>query len=100
MSLEATQRVEVLLGDGGQLLPDKLPHLSDLAGGDELPDDTGHRLRLAALRELLQVGEVDPLAAELDGVETPAAGGLALAAPQVYRGRVDDALSRRMHLCG
>jgi hypothetical protein len=67
VSIEAAKRVEAFPGDGGQRLPDELPHLPDLARGGELPDYTGHRLRLAVLCELLQVGEVDPFAAELDG---------------------------------
>jgi hypothetical protein len=63
MSPEATQRVETFLRGGSQRLPDKLSHPTDLASGGPLPDNTGHRLRLSGLSELLQVGEVDPLAA-------------------------------------
>src|SRR5215212_11358464 len=100
MSTEATKGVEAVLREGGQRLPQGIPHPAHLARDGPLPDHTGHRLRLAGLRELLQVREVHPLTAELDGVEAPAAGTPALAASQVYRGRVDGALPRWTDLPG
>src|SRR5215208_4486577 len=98
MSPVSTQRVEALLRDGGQRLPDELPYPADLAGGGPLPDDTGNRLGLSCLSELLQEGEVDPLSAKFDGAEAPAAGCLSFASFQVNRGCVDGALPRRKHL--
>src|SRR5215213_75142 len=96
MSAEATEGVEPVFRDRGECFREQIPHPTDLAGGHPLPDDTGHHLRLSGLGELLQVREVHPLAAELDGLNAPAAGFLVFAAPQVYRGRVDCALPRRM----
>src|SRR3712207_5123537 len=97
MSLEDTKRVEAQLRDGGQIFPHELTHLTDLPAGSPSSDNTGHRFGLAGLSKLLQVREVDPLAAELDGVQAPATGSLPLSPAQVYLGRVDGALSWRQH---
>ena len=69
-----------------------------LSRGGELAYDTGDSLGLSCLAELLEVGEIDALAAQLDSMKTPSAGGLAPAAPQVYRGRPDAAASRRAYV--
>src|SRR5215208_163545 len=89
--LEVAQGVEASLGYGGQSLLYDLLHAPALARSGEPPDGAGYRLRLAGLGELLEVGEVHALPAELDGTEAPGAGGLAPAAPQVYGGGLDAA---------
>src|SRR5215210_3133953 len=89
MPPEVAQRIETVLHYGVQRLLDYLLHAAALARSGKLAYDPGYRLGLSGLGELLEVGEIDALAAELDGAEAPAAGGLAPAAPQVYGGGPD-----------
>src|ERR687897_728957 len=100
MSAEAAEGVEAVLPDRGECFRKEIPHVTDLACGDPLPDDTRHRFRLSGLGELFQVREVHPLAAELDGMKAFAPGGLAFTAPKVYRRGVCDALAGRTHFPG
>src|SRR5215213_10147693 len=100
MSAEATEGVEPVFRDRGECFREQIPHPTDLAGGHPLPDDTGHHLRLSGLGELLQVREVHPLAAELDGMRAFASRCLVLAALEVYRGWVCDTLSGRANFPG
>ena len=72
--------------------------MTHIPRGDPLPDHTRHRLRLSGLGELLQVREVHPLAAELDGARALATRGLAFAAPQVYGGGPEPSALRRARL--
>src|SRR5215213_10658533 len=90
MPAEGAQGVEAVLRDRGECFREKIPHVADLTCGDPFPDDTSHSLRLSSLGELLQVREVHPLAAELDGMKAFASSGLAFAAPKVYRRWVCD----------
>src|SRR5918994_1787055 len=98
MPAEAAEGGEAVLCDRGECFREEIPHLTDLTCGDPLPDDTSHRLRLSGLGELLQVREVHPLAAELDGMNALASGGLAFAAPKVCRRWVCNTLSGRTNL--
>src|SRR5919112_5312635 len=100
MPAEAAEGIEPVLRDRGECFFEEVAHVTDLVRGDPLPDDTRYRLRLPGLGELLQVREVHPLSAELDGVKAFASRGLAFAALEVYRGRVDGALPGRTHLPG
>src|SRR5918995_7514731 len=67
MPPEVAQRIEAVLHYGVQRLLDHLLHAAALACCGELAYDSGNSLRLSGLGELLKVGEVDALAAELDG---------------------------------
>src|SRR5688500_9999000 len=98
MSPVVTEGVQATLRDGGQRFLEEIANRSDLARGRSSPADTGDRLRLSRLRELLQVREVHPLATELDCVKTPAAGAPAFAASKVDGGGVDVAFARRVNL--
>src|SRR5215203_278519 len=93
MPAEAAEGVKSVLCDRGECFRKEIPHVTDLACGDPLPDNTSHRLRLSGLGELLQVSEVHPLAAELDGMKALASGCLAFTAPKVYRRWVCDTLA-------
>ena len=88
MSREATQRFESFSLDVGERRRRYLHDLAAFSPGGERPDDSGDGLRLSGLGELLQVRKLYPLPAQLDRVEPPAPRGLALAAPQVYGGRI------------
>src|SRR5215212_3288133 len=100
MPAEAAEGIETALRDRGECFREEIAHVTDLTCGDPLPDDTRHRLRLSGLGELLQVREVHPLAAELDGMRAFASRCLALAALEVYRGWVCDTLSGRTNFPG
>src|SRR5215217_1126552 len=97
MPAEVAEGVESFVRDRGERFRKEVLHVADLARDDPLPDDTRHRFRLSGLGELLQVREVHPLAAELDGMKAFAPRALAFAALQVYRGWVDGAYPRGAH---
>src|SRR5215217_7854798 len=98
MPPEVAQRIETLLRYGVQRLLDYILHAAALARGGEFANDPGYGLGLSSLGKLLEIEEIDALAAELDGAEVPAAGSLAPAASQVYGGGPDTAAFRRAYI--
>src|SRR5215210_6863236 len=86
MAPEGAQRVQAVARDGVERRSHHLLHAPARAVGGEGSYHAGYCFGLARFCELFEVGEVHALAAELYGVEAPAAGGLPLAATEVYGG--------------
>ena len=68
MTFETAQRVEPSRRYISQRVLDDFLHATALARISEPPDEASYRFRLAGLGELLEVGEVHALAAQLYGV--------------------------------
>src|SRR5215207_5458419 len=51
MPADAAEGVKSVLCDRGECFRKEIPHVTDLACGDPLPDNTSHRLRLSGLGE-------------------------------------------------